>query len=300
MTKMEKAIVLINPHSGHGSAADLQKKLGALLPDRELEFRDSGTIADWKEFFASAGGADLVLCGGDGTLNGFINRTDGMTWDGRILYYATGSGNDFLTDIGGKKGGAPVDVTSCLTDLPDAYVNGQKYKFLNNVSFGIDGYACEECDRIRAGRRTGRPVNYTRIALKGMLWAFKPYNAIVTVDGETREYHRVWLAPTMNGRYFGGGMMIAPGQDRLNPERKLSFVIIHNISRPVIAILFPAIFGGRHLKYMKYVAVIEGHEVTVRFDRPCALQMDGETILGVTEYTAWSVLTHQSTEVQAR
>jgi hypothetical protein len=32
--------------------------------------------------------------------------------------------------------------------------------------------------------------------------------------------------------------------------------------------------------------VIEGKEITVEFDKPCALQIDGETILGVTSYTA--------------
>ena len=33
------------------------------------------------------------------------------------------------------------------------------------------------------------------------------------------------------------------------------------------------------------VQILTGHEITVRFDRPTALQIDGETILGVTEYS---------------
>ena len=32
------------------------------------------------------------------------------------------------------------------------------------------------------------------------------------------------------------------------------------------------------------VKVFTGKEITVKFDRPCALQIDGETVLGVTEY----------------
>ena len=36
------------------------------------------------------------------------------------------------------------------------------------------------------------------------------------------------------------------------------------------------------------VAIREGKQITVKFDRPVALQIDGETILGVTEYTVES------------
>lgn len=34
------------------------------------------------------------------------------------------------------------------------------------------------------------------------------------------------------------------------------------------------------------VDILKGREITVEFDRPTALQIDGETILGVTSYTA--------------
>ena len=32
------------------------------------------------------------------------------------------------------------------------------------------------------------------------------------------------------------------------------------------------------------IEVIEGHEISVRFDRPAPMQLDGETILDVTRY----------------
>jgi len=50
--------------------------------------------------------------------------------------------------------------------------------------------------------------------------------------------------------------------------------------------IFPTIFKGEHVKNTNKVACLKGREITVRFDRPCALQIDGETVLGVTEYTA--------------
>ena len=34
------------------------------------------------------------------------------------------------------------------------------------------------------------------------------------------------------------------------------------------------------------VSVFTGNEIKVKFSRPCAAQIDGETVLNVTEYTA--------------
>ena len=166
-------------------------------------------------------------------------------------------------------------------------VQGKEYKFINGVSLGLDGYCCEKGDRIRAAHRGSRPVriHYTLIALKGILFAYRPADCTVTVDGEEFTYRRVWLAPTMNGRYYGGGMMIAPTQDRLNAGRHVTFVAAHDLSRALILTLFPSIFGGKHLRYTKRVSVHTGHRVTVRFARPCAFQIDGEPISDVTEYT---------------
>lgn len=67
-----------------------------------------------------------------------------------------------------------------------------------------------------------RMLLYTAIAINGLLFHYKPINAVVTVDGETHTYHHVWLAPTMNGHYYGGGMMPTPAQRRLNPDGTIS------------------------------------------------------------------------------
>ena len=93
-----------------------------------------------------------------------------------------------------------------------------------------------------------KAINYTAIALRGLLREFSPRRATVTVDGVTKEYERVWLAPTTNGRYFGGGMKIAPNQDRLDPDGKITFIIVHDLSRPRILPIFPEIFKGTSFK----------------------------------------------------
>lgn len=48
----------------------------------------------------------------------------------------------------------------------------------------------------------------------------------------------------MNGRFYGGGMMTAPQQDRNNPEEKLSVVVMHGSGKLKTLMVFPSIFKG--------------------------------------------------------
>ena len=67
-------------------------------------------------------------------------------------------------------------------------------------------------------------INYAGIAIKGLLFKYKPRNAVVTVDGVTKTYKKVWLSPTMQGRYYGGGMIPTPNQGRLSDRDRKSVV----------------------------------------------------------------------------
>ena len=160
---------------------------------------------------------------------------------------------------------------------------GHTYRFLNGVGYGIDGYCCEKGDALRdAG---GKKINYTAIAIKGLLFHYKPANAVVTVDGVQHEFRKVWLAPTMNGRFYGGGMMVTPDQHRGNAEGKVSVCVMHGSGKIKTLAVFPSIFKGGHVKHTEMVEILTGHDIEVRFDRPCALQIDGETIRNVTSYS---------------
>ncbi|MBQ7392672.1 MAG: diacylglycerol kinase family protein, partial [Clostridia bacterium] len=224
----------------------------------------------------------VILSGGDGTINRFVNENVGLTLPKNLFYFAAGSGNDFKKDVADDDT-ALIPLHKYIKDLPTVTVNGKTSYFINGIGYGIDGYCCEEGDKIKA--KSNKPVNYTAIAIKGLLFFFKPTNAKVTVDGVTKEYRKVWIAPTMKGRYYGGGMFVTPAQDRFDPEGKVSFGILHNSGALHTLMIFPSIFKGEHVKHTKQFESIAGHEVTVEFDRPTALQIDGETVLGVTSYT---------------
>ena len=277
---MAKGYVIYNPLSGNGEAKEDAQLLQMVL-DEQLEYYDITRITNYAAFISGIEKEDyLVIAGGDGTLNRFVNDTDGLEITQEILYFPTGTGNDFAKDMGME--GNPRPVTGHLKDLPSVEVNGKRCRFINGVGFGIDGYCCQVGDALR--KIPGKKVNYTGIAIKGLLFHFAPRNAKVIVDGKEYTYKKVWIAPTMHGRYYGGGMIPTPKQGR--SSGKLSVMLFHGAGRLRTLCVFPSIFKGEHIKHTKMVAVHTGQEITVEFDRPTPLQIDGETVLDVMGYTA--------------
>lgn len=280
---MATGYVLYNKYAGYQQDAEGIKTLENIIRD-PLKFIDITRVKDYRVFLGGLEKGDyIILSGGDGTLNRFVNDTEGIDFDNEILYFPSGTGNDFANDLGRSKGCDPFSITEYLKDLPGVTVKDKTYRFVNGVGYGIDGYCCQVGDELK---KTAGKVNYTTIAIKGLLFHYKPTNARVTVDGRTTTYKKVWIAPTMNGRYYGGGMMPTPGQKR--NSAKLSTMVFYGTGRLKTLMIFPSLFKGEHVKHTKYVDILEGQEITVEYDRPTPLQIDGETILGVTSYTAVS------------
>lgn len=275
--------ILYNPHAGHGSSQDKAEQLGKKY-EGEVSLLDMTEITDYAALLSPLSKEDrVIVCGGDGTLNRFVNDTASINFPCEVYYYAIGTGNDFLHDLDLTLGTDPIEVSKYIKDLPITEIKGKTYRFFNNVGFGIDGYCCEVGDQIK--ETSDKPVNYTGIAIKGLLFHYKPTTATVVVDGKTYTYKKVWLATTMKGRYYGGGMMAAPHQDRLADDGETTVVVFHGKGRIGTLLAFPKFSAGEHgKKEMKCLSLHKGKDITVTFDKPAAVQVDGETILDVTSY----------------
>ncbi len=251
--------------------------------DTKLTQIDIARVRDYHVFFHGLESDDFVIiAGGDGTLNRFANDTVGIDIPCELLYFPNGTGNDFAKELGHQKECNPFPVKEYLQNLPTVTVKGKTYRFINGVGFGIDGYCCEVGDELK--KTATKPVNYTAIAIKGLLFHYKPTTATVTVDGVVHTYKKVWIAPTMFGKCYGGGMIPTPNQDRNSGE--LSVMLYHNAGKLKALTVFPSIFKGEHVGHTKMVEILTGKEITVEFNEPRSLQIDGETILSVKSYTA--------------
>lgn len=282
---MKKYAIVFNPLANNGKCEDIAKNVCNSLNVSSYSLINIFDCESYKSVMESLpNDVDLVIVGGDGTLNTFINDVRDYEYDKKIFYYPAGSGNDFWNDIKPEVYDyRPYRIDKYLKKLPEITVNGMNRLFLNGIGYGIDGYACEEADRQR--EKTNKKINYTTIAIKGLVYDYKPTNAKIVVDGVEHEYKDVWMAPAMNGRFFGGGMMATPMQDRLNEENTVTAMVLHDAGRLWILKSLPNVFTGKHVKYEKKIDFFTCHEVTVSFDRPVALQIDGETVYNVNSYT---------------
>ncbi|MGM9551312.1 MAG: diacylglycerol/lipid kinase family protein [Clostridia bacterium] len=280
---MEKVYVLYNPTSGNNTGFNRCKGID-LEENFNISYEDITKINDYKAFFSKLEKDEkVIIAGGDGTLSHFADNVSGINITNPVYYYATGSGNDFLRDLGFAKGEKPVVINKYLENPPYIKTNGILHRFFNGVGGGLDAYACRECNRLH---EMGKKGNYVLAAIKGILYDYKPINAQITIDGKRHDFKNVWFVSVMKGKYFGGGIMLAPDQNR--DLEKLTVVVVHNIGRLRILPIIPGAFKGKHIKYTKYVKFIEGHEISVEFDRTVTIQFDGETVEDISKYTVGS------------
>lgn len=277
--------IFYNPNSCGGKGLLIAKEIEKLLGENSYTYYDILSPEPLNTVIARLpANTDIIITGGDGTLNGFVNKIDDFSRN--YYFYASGSGNDFARDINFKKRTKPICINKYIKHLPTAVINGTVYKFLNCIGSGMDGYCCGEVERQR--KISKWRGSYVIAAVKALLYAYRPCDVHFTADGKSYFYKNTWLIPTMNGRFFGGGFMVAPNQDRLNPESTLSLVAIHTKNIFKIIPAFFLIMKGKHLGLKSMVHVIKGHSFSIKLSKPATLEIDGETIRNVSEYSVYS------------
>ncbi len=275
--------ILYNPISNCGK--DLEKtieKVKECFKSKHTEVQDLTAVTDIREFFESLDATDsVVLLGGDGTINVLCNSLRGYNLKNDVYIFKAGSGNDFMRDVC-KNDETIVKLNKHMENLPLVTINKKEHLFINNVGYGIDGKVCTAAEDLRAKGK--QEINYTTLAIKLLLTSYKSNNAKVTVDGKEHKFKKVWMAPVMNGRFYGGGMMTTPNQDRNSDE--LSCCVVHDTNALQTLMIFPSIFKGEHIKYKNKITVLKGKSIEVEYDVPQDVQIDGEIIRDVTRISA--------------
>ena len=284
--------VLFNPKATHAVSEDYVR-IAANKGD-DAVYISILDITDMKGFFDTLKADDeVLLMGGDGTLGFFAGNLAGYEIHNHMEFIPAGSGNDFyndvktLSDLPGVDNkddlhDGRVDLNAYVKDLPYVEYGTVRRTFVNGAGCGIDGEACYV--GMKEHQRTGKPANYSLIAFRLALFGYRKNHAVITVDGKTVEFDDVWMVTTSNGRYFGGGVKIAPAQNRLNKDRTVTVVCLHKKSRLGTLARFRSLFTGDHVKRTDWCYVAEGKDVHVTFRYPCTLQIDGDTVPEVSEY----------------
>ena len=276
--------VLMNPRANNGLGESNAREWAKCL-NEEVTYVNVLETKDMASFVKGLNPEDVIIvAGGDGTLNHFANDIAELDVKNEMYYVKSGSGNDFYRDNKehcNELGMIPLN--KFVQNLPIVHVNGITRRFINGIGYGLDGETCRAGEEMRM--KTTEKIDYTKIAIKLLLGGYKLNHATVTVDGVTMEHDYVWLASTMKGRYYGGGLMVAPLQNRFDEEHRVSVVALYKKSRLGTLLRFPSLNKGEHIKKKDWVTTRLGKKVEVKFDKPWALQIDGEVVENVTSYT---------------
>jgi YegS/Rv2252/BmrU family lipid kinase len=217
----------VNPTSGGGRTGRHFDRIARAVKDSHGDFRAvfttrRGEAVDMARKAALDGERMVVAVGGDGTASEVVDGLIGAgeVVDAEVLFGCIphGTGGDLRRSLGWP--GTPeeaaralaVGVTvGCDVGVVD-YVahdgSAARRHFVNVSSFGVSGRVVAEL--ARGGRLGGGKITYTLASAKALLgWRDQPVRW--RVDGGAWIEERITALAVCNGRYFGAGMLVAPG-----------------------------------------------------------------------------------------
>ena len=259
-------LVIVNPKSAGGStqgswtgiAADLRAHFGPFQVAFTKQQGDGTTLAKQA---AESGRKFIISCGGDGTINEIANGIlQAKNRDVEMGIFPSGTGGDFRRTIGmpseprqaakalreGKT--REIDVGK-VTYLNHQNISESRY-FLNISSFGL---SAEINKRVGAnsflkwlpfGKTIRGKAKFAFSTLQEVL-EIEPQTVNVLVDGKTSNPLQTLNFCVCNGRFFGGGMKIAP-KAKLD-DGYFDLVNIGDIKTARILLNGYKLYNGTHL-----------------------------------------------------
>jgi diacylglycerol kinase (ATP) len=288
-----KLRLIVNPKAGNGAARRRVPDISQALERAGVahDVAETRRPGDAKRLLEAArqDGVDCVgVVGGDGTLNevsqGYLDAEGKVRPGPDLALIPAGTGGDFRKTFGLGDGieeavrrivesePQPLD----LGVLELAADDGARIvrAFLNITSFGIGGLT----DRIvnETPKWMGGRAAFFVGTLRAMV-VYRNAPVVVHVDGEEFHRGRVLNVAIANGRYFGGGMMVAPEADP--SDGQFDVVVLGDLGRAGAVGLSGKIYKGSHIGrdqvFSTRGARVEA--VATHTGEPVLIDMDGET-----------------------
>ena len=213
-------------------------------------------------------GNELIVIGGDGTINEVINNYHGK----EIIYLAYGSGNDLARSIRFKK---DVEISKLLEskrfiEYDVGVVNDRK--FCSGFDIGFNADIIKSANSSKLKKYFGKHI-YLLKGIIGILM-LKKYKAEISWDDGEITTNKLCLLNAMVQPYEGGGIKFAP--DARGHGGKLHVMIMENISLATFVYNYLCLFLKKHNKLRK-VRQITTDRLTIKTNQKY-FQIDGELI----------------------
>ncbi|MEQ1505349.1 MAG: diacylglycerol kinase family protein, partial [Myxococcota bacterium] len=219
-----------------------------------------------------AGAAQVVACGGDGTVFEVVNGL--LPGPGPVLgILPVGTGNSFVRDLGlADERAAVAAIRAGTTRQIDAmrivHADGELFS-VNLLSLGFSADAGAMTNRRFKPLGAAGYVAAVLASLVRLRHHAFPY----AIDDGLFDARPGLLLSVCNSRYTGGAMMMAPFADPTDGQ--LDVVRIGSMRRRRFLMAFPMIFQGTHLE-LPEVRSTRGRSVAFADVGPVPVMIDGE------------------------
>lgn len=265
--------IIFNPVAGKKKALKNLRVVEETLQRRNLayEVHQSCDVHDAESIarrLTEAGETELIVLGGDGTLNEVLNGLADPTVC-KIGLVPSGTGNDFA-----ERRGISLDPQKAIDRILDGeatdvdYIDVSGTRCMNVAGLGIDVDVLERCHR---GKMKGK-IKYM-ISLIKSLFTFKGYRVEIKSE-DKEETHDVLICAACNGSQFGGGIKICPPAKE--DDGQMDVVVVGFIKgKWKIIKAFFELLKGKIIEYplTKYFRC---KSVTFLPKTKCPIQLDGE------------------------
>ncbi len=284
----EKAFI-VNPHAGNDSVGSNWSMISTLAKRHLGEFKTYTTTGPGDAVSltkrAVSEGAGLIVCvGGDGTfnevINGLMELEKAVRLETVLGFVPDGTGCDFVKTLP-----IPVDIgkaisliasgSSRLIDvgrivfMDHGGLKSTRY-FHNIASMGLGG----EVDRRvnNTTKRFGPFISFIWATLCSIMLDGKKKINLQTDQGLDIEIN-AWNVAVANGRYHGGGMLVAP--DAFIDDGIFDVTVIGDLSILEVFLNLHMLYNGR-IKEVKKITTFKVKKIKAVSEQRVLLDVDGE------------------------
>jgi YegS/Rv2252/BmrU family lipid kinase len=287
-------VLIVNPRAQNGALGKRWPELSGLLRKEIGSFDEewterSGHATELCRHAIERGARKVVAIGGDGTINevanGFFENGAPIRTEAVFGILPFGTGGDFRRTAGTSinptvaagiiAAGATTPIDVGVVEYADENNRPQKRIFVNIASFGLSGLVDEYVNT--TSKRLGGKVSFLMATVRaGLAYKNQMVRLIFDEDPASARELMVQTVAVANGRYFGGGMQIAP--QALLDDGLFDVVSVGDMGLGEMLLSGHRIYRGTHLALEK-VSCRRARVVSAQpiGDTPVRLDVDGET-----------------------
>lgn len=270
-----KHLFIINPAAGKGKGTIFVEHIKRLMDGRAEYYieitKRKGEATEIVRKYTHEDDYIIYAVGGDGTINEVVN---GMVGSESILaIIPAGSGNDFIRTIypHHKQEELLYKLLNGRRECIDVFKINEKY-FLNIASVGLDAEIVFNAGLFKNKSYIKSDAAYI-ISIFKTLFGYKSRKFRVSLDGKETCHNKILLLAVANGRFYGGGIPIAP-KAKVD-DAKADICLVKDLKLRKIFSIIPKLFKARHDE-AEEVEFYRASQIKIESAEKFRVNIDGE------------------------